>query len=262
MSTEPLPSSAPPFPCSGRREIFSGGGAPRIPLVVASRQRPSPSPGPSLPPRVMEPSRDRSCSSTRACGWRPRRGVREEWAWCMSARPPARIGRRACFRGGAREGKSRAGGPSRSTVTARLLGGRRGPAPPLSGARCGPAPPLSGARGGPAPAPGCPLRPRAGSRVPAARHGRAVGRGVVPRAAAEGREGEIRALAATALPTRRVPSTRAASREGGGRTAGEGGATPAAAAGGSREGAARRVGSPAEGAGLGRHGGATRWRGR
>ena len=105
MSTEPLPSSAPPFPCSGRREIFSGGGAPRIPLVVASRQRPSPSPGPSLPPRVMEPSRDRSCSSTRACGWRPRRGVREEWAWCMSARPPARIGRRACFRGGAREGK-------------------------------------------------------------------------------------------------------------------------------------------------------------
>ena len=111
-------------------------------------------------------------------------------------------------------------------------------------------------------APGCPLRPRAGSRVPAARHGRAVGRGVVPRAAAEGREGEIRALAATALPTRRVPSTRAASREGGGRTAGEGGATPAAAAGGSREGAARRGGSPAEGAGLGRRGGATRWRGR
>ena len=42
--------------------------------------------------------------------------------------------------GGPRRRPMAAAGGAPSTVTALLLGGRRGPAPPLSGARCGPAP--------------------------------------------------------------------------------------------------------------------------
>ncbi|KAG2630172.1 hypothetical protein PVAP13_3KG470501 [Panicum virgatum] len=81
-------------PC---REIpFSGGGAPRIPLAAACRQRPSPSPGATLPPRGMEPTRDRSGSSTRA------------WRGCARAGHRRGLGGGCAFRGGAREGKSRA----------------------------------------------------------------------------------------------------------------------------------------------------------